>query len=257
MRMLLALVLGLAAWWGVGWWLSPRPILALHYPDNGKLFLPPDNHSRVDFSFFVTEQDRLILHRPNVPSQNRITFEQFDLTTGKYLGSQECDASDYEAHPLARAINQGGRYFSILSYAAWPDTIRQGTKADFLIPDTQQRVTKPFAFSFGERIDEWINGAPWVARLIGKTVVAITDDSVGRVLWSVPIDYGVDSVTSGFATDPGSHLVLLLSQSGVHSVYAFERPLGTPSPWWSRSVGLLIAAVVLFASCRSRALSSA
>src|SRR5262245_25891486 len=31
-RLFLALVLGLAAWWGVGWWLSPRPLYTLAYP---------------------------------------------------------------------------------------------------------------------------------------------------------------------------------------------------------------------------------
>jgi hypothetical protein len=34
-RIFLALVLGLVTWWGVGWWLSPRPLYTLKYPDRG------------------------------------------------------------------------------------------------------------------------------------------------------------------------------------------------------------------------------
>jgi hypothetical protein len=243
-RVLLAVVLGLVAWWGVGWWLSPRPILELHYPDTGKLALPPDDHAMLAFDVRVTAKNRLILIRPNAPTLNRITFDQFNVLNGENLGTEVCNASEFLAHPLTRADGFSGPGFSAHTPAGWTETIWFSAKPEFHIAGTQQYVTNVTTFSLGERMDEWIDRMPWVASLIGRGGFAVTDNA-GKVLWRVPIDYQGGARMSGFKAPSGSHLVLIHSQRGTHSIYTFAVPLVASSHWWSRAAGLLVAALVL------------
>src|SRR5262245_37467712 len=74
-RVLLAVVLGLAAWWGVGWWLSPRPLYTLRFPLSGPYRLPSVPQAFVIFRVGISEGRELLVLRPNVPVPHQLTLE--------------------------------------------------------------------------------------------------------------------------------------------------------------------------------------
>jgi hypothetical protein len=76
-RVLLAVVLGLVAWWGVGWWLSPRPLWVRAFPD-----LIPECWG------FARDGRRIILECMAGPAQ-RVDYYSLDAATGDVIGKIE------------------------------------------------------------------------------------------------------------------------------------------------------------------------
>src|SRR5262245_30530362 len=84
-RVLLALVLGLAAWCGVGWCLSPRPLYTLRF------HVGEGRNGRYDEEFHATlyHSQALKVTLPHTPGPGRVTLHAFDLPTGRLLTSHE------------------------------------------------------------------------------------------------------------------------------------------------------------------------
>jgi hypothetical protein len=80
-RLLLALVFGLAAWWGVGWWLSPRALYTLKYPNDAgypsEVMPPYFNASPLD------RDGKFML----VVTSDSCDYHVVDLANGATLGS--------------------------------------------------------------------------------------------------------------------------------------------------------------------------
>jgi hypothetical protein len=81
-RLLLALVLGLGAWWGVGWWLSPRPVFALRHTDQVAVYLPGTQIRVAGFHVELDQENRLFVWRRNYPAAGKTTVEQYNLLAG-------------------------------------------------------------------------------------------------------------------------------------------------------------------------------
>src|SRR5262245_25824472 len=79
-RMLLALVLGLSAWWGVGWWLAPRPLYTLRYPDS--VIIKPGFISHLHgVAPFDRDGRMLVVKAPRYGGGKRLDI--IDLASGK------------------------------------------------------------------------------------------------------------------------------------------------------------------------------
>src|SRR5436190_3521708 len=88
-RVLLALVLGLSSWWGVSWWLSPRPLYTLHLgrdPDH------PGRRGYLSVSFldpahtFLRVTHELPRTDPTKESV-RLVIDVVELATGRTIAS--------------------------------------------------------------------------------------------------------------------------------------------------------------------------
>src|SRR4051794_27820406 len=82
-RVLRALVLGLAAWWGVGWWLAVRPDCTLRFPGHRAL-RHADGAMIAQFRVFpgFDRHDVLAVLIPNYPASDSVTLDNYDLATG-------------------------------------------------------------------------------------------------------------------------------------------------------------------------------
>lgn len=116
-RVLLILVLSLATWWSLGWYLSPRPVFTLHYPDMGSLFENGEKDGNEIAGFGVVPFDRegrmLLVQRPNIPQAGLATFELIELATGRVIamhsiGQQELKESETWGFPqLSFRVHDG------------------------------------------------------------------------------------------------------------------------------------------------------
>ena len=84
-RVLLALLLGLATWWGVGWWLSARPLYTLHFPDIHEDIWNLQAESPLSFLTHPIDREGRLLFvlRPKCPGPGQITIEVVELATGQ------------------------------------------------------------------------------------------------------------------------------------------------------------------------------
>ncbi|MFT3881937.1 MAG: hypothetical protein QM703_20065 [Gemmatales bacterium] len=115
--MLLVIIIALVTWWGLGWYLSPRPVFTLHYPDKGSLFENGDKDGNELAGFGVVPFDRegklLMVQRPNVPDTGLVTNELIELRTGRVIaahsiGQQELKDSETWGYPqLSFRVHDG------------------------------------------------------------------------------------------------------------------------------------------------------
>src|SRR5690349_13983484 len=90
-RLLLALVLGIAAWWGVGWWLSPRPVFRLRYSDQTPVYLPGTHIRVAGLHVELDQESRLFVW---YPAAGKITVEQYNLLAGPNLAKEVLTEAD-------------------------------------------------------------------------------------------------------------------------------------------------------------------
>src|SRR4029078_9201595 len=97
-RLLLALVLGLAAWWGVGWWLSTRALWTLRFEDKGvaENYSNEQGDQGIGFFFDFISGDRIALIRPNVPCLSNCTLQYIYAGTVSVLRSTVFKPSEFE-----------------------------------------------------------------------------------------------------------------------------------------------------------------
>ena len=254
-RILLALVLGLAAWWGVGWWLIPRAALALRFPDLGSIQLPGSFYSPAVFQVALDTQDLFHVCRPNYPVAGSITVERFDLRKGELLKSEGFAATEYRRH---HRMTQEGTWLLLNGVMA----VSSDTPGKFEhlrdYPEWEQSVRFRYA-SYGP-LDEVREYFPDVVRWMNRPSVGVWDDAGDRFLWSAPAydtRRGGLNWTDILTNERGRFVVVIQSGEKQHDIAVLELPIARISPWWPRSAGLLTTALVLFARRRRRGLSAA
>jgi hypothetical protein len=101
MRVLLAIVLGLAAWWGVGWWLSPRALWTLRLSARPSSLARPAPKYAVNFDGLAVPLDqmgRYLFVVPPYPAGVATYSSQIhDMATGKVLGHREFPAEEMKS----------------------------------------------------------------------------------------------------------------------------------------------------------------
>lgn len=116
-RILLVIITALATWWGLGWYLSPRPVFSLRYPDKGSLFENGEKDGNEIAGFGLVPFDRegkmLLVQRPNIPTTGMVTNEVIELATGRIIAAhsitqQELKDSETRGYPqLSFRVHDG------------------------------------------------------------------------------------------------------------------------------------------------------
>jgi hypothetical protein len=112
-HLLFALVLGLAAWWGVGRWLSPRPLYTLRYPihesyTNGTRFSSMELTREFSARPFELGGRHLRIEIPQGERRGSAMWEVRETATGRLLKTLDLDQLDAsEDHGLGYALNWG------------------------------------------------------------------------------------------------------------------------------------------------------
>jgi hypothetical protein len=258
-RALLAVLLGLAAWWGVGRWLSPWTLCRLRYPDSISQQLPSEfsrfkvGGGHFKFWLGVDDKDTLIVQRPNVPDAGRVAFELIDLTTGNHLPTVVCEVQDCSNHPRAIQMELGvGRWTQFMSFRDVSGSGGQANTHLLDIPGSRQQVRREkSSLVSGSSITSWLRDGPWIWDRLCRDEVVIRDPDLDRSLWCVPVPER--GATFVFLTKSGAFLGVHQEADGWHEVSVARVPMSSYSPWWCRSAGLLIAALSLIARLRRRA----
>ena len=258
-RVLLALLLGLAAWWGVGWWLSPRALYTLRFANTHDLRTFRNGFKA--FFYVSFDPEFLVIHHPNVESEE-MTLEWFDLLRGTRVKEQTYSASrDFSAtgHTSTEGrivalivggpfVRRDGKYPPQFS---WVETTRDTS-------DAARRVIGHGQSIHGDSPNVLAQLLPlksltgWGSRRVG-----IWEEDRERFLWSTQLGAEIRDYVRAYALVDHDWVVFHSSNAGVHEVSVFKVPLSSYSPWWPRSAGLLAAAFVLFAHRRSRGLLGA
>src|SRR5690242_7403317 len=82
-RVLLALMLGVMAWWGVGWWLAVRPDIVLRYA-GGEVRVVPALDGPGPMILLLSSAD-----------SNQVTLEYRDPDTGRLQSARTLPAGQY------------------------------------------------------------------------------------------------------------------------------------------------------------------
>jgi hypothetical protein len=251
-RVLLAVVLGLAAWWGVGWWLSPKPVLFLRYYDQDSA---PQRSRRMPSASFLVEldpQDRVLVWRQS-PSAD-ISLDHFDLRSRSTPPPELLTQADYDMQSARRDAVKGSHLLANGIPAHRTDQ-RDGFDHLRSYPEWKQSVRLRYV-SFGP-LDRVLMHMPVVSNWLYRPQIGVWHDEGGRFLWSVP-KYdtwgGDDGSTYVLTNEIGRFVVFVQSLGRQHEISVMEIPLTSNSPWWSRSAGLLTTSLVLFARRRRRGL---
>jgi hypothetical protein len=253
-RVLLAIVLGLAAWWGVGGWLSAKPQLLLRFADSGISTLPGPGYINASFSVDKEGEELLLIIRSDVSAAGRMTVERFNLTTGQQMSARDYTPKEFFNSP--DFPDTSVKY--LLSNGMKRHQLRIMDGFDYLrdYPEWKQSVRMRY-ISYGP-LDPWLRELPGLGRWLYRPSVGIWDDEGGRFLWSVP-QYDTRSDegrrTDVMTNESGRVVIVVQSMEKQHEVAVVEIPLPITSPWWSRAIGLLVAAFVLFTRRRRPSLS--
>src|SRR4029079_2766944 len=102
------------AWWSVRWWLSPRPLYTLWFPefgditdDGGKPSEQPSTQGaptlgrhRFEVAPFDREGRLIVIQRPHVPESGRVTLELISIADGATLAAHHWSATEAAALAL-------------------------------------------------------------------------------------------------------------------------------------------------------------
>jgi hypothetical protein len=257
-RLLLALVLGLAAWWSVGWWLAVRPDFVLRYPDRGSLksLEKRTGNQKAEFRVVPTYDgpDLLVIQIPHLKQPDYVTLEFRDPATGNLRKTINHSAREYFGSSEAHMIDQSPG--DVIYEYFWLEVYLDG-KADSItfiahddlphtVPGTNQRVV------MRDSLDEmvrWLENWPWLAGLIsrlhGHREIALVEVEGDRRLWGLPRRDQQGEGLRVYSAKGSRRVLFHRTYSSEHELLAFTLPVHASSPWWPRSAGLLIAALVL------------
>jgi hypothetical protein len=145
-----------------------------------------------------------------------------------------------------------------------PSVMRSGSVATYLgynellkVSNSAQSIREAETkFSLGSMLDSFLSYVPWLAERLNESQirVGIWDADSGQFLWRAREQSQDGSYIRITSSEDHHFLVVDELRDGMHTISMIELPLKLNSPWWSRSAGLLIAALVLFARRRRQSL---